>query len=220
MIAGSWSVGFTLPWKYLAAEGHLRSPQPSRSITNFLAAGAASPTVTYYYYYHHPLTIIICSLNCEPGQGSGCVKPGEIITRAQAQLILLFTTPKQPPTTWFLVVPEQESFSLGEHNHSWHLTTREGGADWGESKGKAPSSLPSWEPQDGIQNKVGQRAWTLLAASHGEAVNSKDIDISGNGLFDTIWFIFEKQFKERKKNAFEGLLTGKAREMREVAINK
>lgn len=106
----------------------------------------ASPTVTYYCYYH-PLTTIICRLNCQPGQGSGCVKPGHFIALAQVWLILLPTTSTPLAVLLVLVVPEQASPSLGQHNHIWHLTTGEEGVDRGESKGKALSSLPSWQSQ-------------------------------------------------------------------------
>lgn len=111
-----------------------------------LTAGMASPTVTYYCYYH-PLTTSICRLNCEPGQGSQCVKPDCFTACAQVQLILLPTTSTPLPVLWVLTVPEQGSPSLGQGNHIWHLTTGEEGVGRGGSKGKALSSFPSWQSQ-------------------------------------------------------------------------
>lgn len=56
----------------------------------------------------------------------------------------------------------------------------------------------------GSQNKAGQRAWKLWAASDEEVVNSEEGNTIGNGLLMALQVLFEKQYKERK-NVSEGI---------------
>lgn len=168
-----------------------------------LAAGMASPTVTYYCY-HHPLTTIVCTLNPEPGRGSGCVKPGYVAARAQAQLILLPTTSTPLPVIGVLVVPEQGSPSLGQHNHIWHLAAGEEGVGRGESKGKALPSLLSQQSQafktkqDKEPGNCGQHQMKRLL------IQKKVIQL----VMVFLWhyrFILRNSIEREEKNVSEGI---------------
>lgn len=60
----------------------------------------------------------------------------------------------------------------------------------GESREKAPSSVPSHKSQDRVQRKSAQRAQKVWAACNRKAINSEEGNVFGNTLLVTLKVLF------------------------------
>lgn len=220
MLAGWWKVSFALP----DAEGNLRSLPPSRSAASFLTARSRNG-ITHCDIlllssssYHHRLQIKpwawpglwMCKtwLRC-----CSCSSPADPASHH------LHTTASYRGS---LMVPEQGSPSLGQHNHIWHLAAGEEGVGRGESKGKALPSLPSQQSQafktkqDKEPGNCGQHLMKRLL------IQKKVIPL----VMVFLWhdrFILRNSIEREEKmcqKGYQGPVRGKAREILQLVINK
>lgn len=145
MLAGSWKVSFALPSKHPDAEGRLRSLLPSGSAASFLTTHSRNGIT------HSDILLLLSSSSYHQHlQIELWAWPG--LSVCKTWLLHCSCSGLADPVSHHLSSmgshgAEQGSPSLGQRDHIWHLTATGGAVGRGESKGKALSSLPSWQSQ-------------------------------------------------------------------------